>query len=308
MKIGLMAGAWTPNIGNAFFELGLKPIFQSIFPNAEFYIIGEASKWFFRQRSTKFSFNREKYCENALEIGGIANLDLLAFAGMSMCEEFVNCEGQSILKASRRGTSILGVGTGAALYTNQEADIFSNFISRLKKVALITRDDDSYDLFSNKIKIIEKGIDCAFFMPDYYTPPKLDLPPYDIVNFDGKCKIPPIKHSVDHIIYTHHDLWGPLKKIYMEKPNTLISDIPEDYLALYSQVHETHSNRVHACIATLAYGNKAKLYNNTPRKALFKKLNIDPVKNCCGLDMEFLEELKSRQIEKTKKILENILT
>jgi hypothetical protein len=317
MKIGLYIGSWAPNIGNAFFDYGLKAVLMKAFPNADFYPTGGAVHWFFRQSANKLEnkslkklfFNKSKvsYNNNSLEIGEIAELDFLAFAGMSACEDFVNINGKTIINAAKNGTKILGIGVGMSSYSEQEADIFSNFLNSLGKYAIITRDNDTYLKLCNRVDNIESGIDCAFFLPDYYKPPKINLPPYDIENFDSEEISDKIQHNVNHIIYTHHSFWDDLyTKRHFEMEKTLISDIPEDYLTLYSQVNETHSDRVHACVATLAYGNKAKLYSETPRKSLFEKLNIDITNKVSQIDNELLERLKQEQIEKVKYLVNNL--
>ena len=39
-----------------------------------------------------------------------------------------------------------------------------------------------------------------------------------------------------------------------------------------------HSDRVHACIPTLAFGNKARLYSDSTRIALFENAGIPEIK------------------------------
>jgi hypothetical protein len=118
-----------------------------------------------------------------------------------------------------------------------------------------------------------------------------------------------INHDGRKVLYTHHDLWGHLPPAYIAKPGTLVSDVPEDYLTLYSQVTETHSDRVHACVASMAYGNKARLYSKTPRKALFAKVGAEKVtEKVCQLDLAKLSELKSRQINQTREFIEQLLS
>lgn len=318
LKIGLYIGAWPQNIGNAFFDLGAKATLQLAFPDAQFFPTGGAVHWMFTastlhnvgklRRKVGEKLGRDFSSKNSFEVGEVAEVDLLVFSGMSMCEEFVRNNGKTFRKAAEHGIAVLGLGVGGALYTQEESVIFSDFLNSLGRYAIITRDEDTFALFHDKVSNIWSGIDSAFFLPDYYTPPKLLLPQYDIVNFDMPDTAPTIEHSVDHVIHTHHDLWGPLRADYMSAPNTLISDIPEDYLALYSQVNETYSNRVHACIATLTYGNRARLYSATPRKALFEKVGVAQIsREMCSLDMECLQQLKRLQVEQAREMIQNLL-
>ncbi len=58
-------------------------------------------------------------------------------------------------------------------------------------------------------------------------------------------------------------------KIYL-RPNAVASDEPWTYLTLYAGSQLTLSDRVHACVATLAYGGSAMLHNpGTRRGSLF---------------------------------------
>ena len=52
-----------------------------------------------------------------------------------------------------------------------------------------------------------------------------------------------------------------------------------DYLCVFFNTEETHSDRAHACIPTLAFGKPAKLYIDTPRAALFDQINAGRVTN-----------------------------
>lgn len=322
LKIGLYIGSWPQNIGNAFFDFGARAILQAAVPDATFYPMGGAVHWMFADsarrnemrygrlgRKVREIFNLGAHQQyNSLEIGQVAEVDLIVFAGMSMCKEFVENNGRTFIEASKRGVAILGLGTGGFLYDDEEINIFSEFLNGLHRSAIISRDEDTYGMFKGRIKNIWSGIDCAFFLPDYYTPPKLTLPTYDVENFDDAATRPTIDHHGRRVIYTHHDLWGPLPEKYINKPDTLVSDVPEDYLTLYSQVRETHADRVHACVASLAYGNRAQLYSNTPRKALFSKVGVlDITKRVCKLDLASLQELKDAQIIQTRTFIKQLV-
>ena len=75
---------------------------------------------------------------------------------------------------------------------------------------------------------------------------------------------------------------------------------------MYRNVTETHSDRVHACIPTLSFGNKAQLYSDSPRIALFENVGIDvnemkaqPI----SLDKDYLKDLQDKQIAFLKNLL-----
>lgn len=88
-----------------------------------------------------------------------------------------------------------------------------------------------------------------------------------------------------------------LKKIY-NAPNTYSGDTPYSYFALYSGCELTLSNRVHACAATLAFGNKAMLVSKTPRAYLLDRAGAATIKEKpTSLDMDKLAAEKRSLIE-----------
>ena len=58
-----------------------------------------------------------------------------------------------------------------------------------------------------------------------------------------------------------------------------VGDIPHTYLNIYAHSELTISNRVHACVATVAYGNPAMLFTRSPRAYLLKRLGLKTIKD-----------------------------
>jgi hypothetical protein len=120
VKIGLYIGSWPQNIGNAFFDLGARAILHQAIPEATFYPMGGAVHWMF-MASNKHHNGRIKnrvndvfkikpqYPDNSLEIGQFAEVDLIVFAGMSMCREFVENNGRTFIEASKKGVATLAL-------------------------------------------------------------------------------------------------------------------------------------------------------------------------------------------------------
>jgi hypothetical protein len=65
-------------------------------------------------------------------------------------------------------------------------------------------------------------------------------------------------------------------KVY-QRPDTVASDEPWTYLTVYSSVDLVLSDRVHACVAALAYGNPAMLFSPSPRAALFEAVGASDI-------------------------------
>jgi hypothetical protein len=85
-------------------------------------------------------------------------------------------------------------------------------------------------------------------------------------------------------------------KIYSQ-PNGLSSDEPYTYLTAYAKTKLTLSDRVHACVATLAYGNPAMLLHPTPRGYLFARVGLNEIRQKpMSLDPEYLETERKNQV------------
>ena len=85
-------------------------------------------------------------------------------------------------------------------------------------------------------------------------------------------------------------------KIY-QHPNAVASDEPFTYFTVYANTALTLADRVHACVATLAYGNPAMLFTPSPRSALFERVGLTDIRHRpVTLDMDWLEEERGRQL------------
>jgi len=234
---------------------------------------------------------------NALDIASVTQCDLVVFSGMAICKEFVDVNGPTVLALAKRGVPVLLLGTGALLYSEEERTTYADFLSKVKPIGFISRDEPSHQVYAKFAETSFCGIDCAFFLPEAYTPFSLTLPPFVVANFDHEPE-PKLDLQGRLLIPSHHECWGPTKAHWTPHSNTLISDIPHDYLTLYANAEEVHSDRVHACIATLTYGRRARLYASTPRSALFKAVGAENIgDNLVQLDMQSLATKKQAQVE-----------
>lgn len=86
-------------------------------------------------------------------------------------------------------------------------------------------------------------------------------------------------------------------KIYSQ-PNGLTSDEPFTYFTLYGNTELTLSDRVHACVATLAYGHPAMLFTPSPRARLFERFELGNIREePVTLDAGLLEAEKQAELD-----------
>jgi len=317
IRILYYGAGWPTNIGNAFIDLGAMAILHAAVPNAHVTFASEMPRWFFGpgakrsqiQKSRRFHFWRgdqpveEPIMDNALDIASVTQCDLVVFSGMAMCEVFVRVNGPTILSLSGRGVPVLLLGTGAQQYSQQEKNLYGDFLRRVRPIGFVSRDDRAYDMFADYVHQAQKGIDCGFFLSEAYTPFPLVLPAYLVAAFDSTPE-PVLDLKGRQLIRAHHDCWTPLKREHTSTANTLISDIPYDYLALYANAEEVHSDRVHTCVAALAYGRHARLYHPTPRSSLFDAVGAIEIRDrLVQLDLQSLKRKKELQIEFARQII-----
>lgn len=93
--------------------------------------------------------------------------------------------------------------------------------------------------------------------------------------------------------FNPHVTWKIYKQI-----NAVASDEPFTYFNVYAHTVLTLSDRVHACVATLAYGNPAMLFTPSLRSALFDRLGLSEIRQRpVVLDPAQLRLEKDREME-----------
>jgi hypothetical protein len=201
--------------------------------------------------------------------------------------------------------------------THSEPEIrkTKKWLKKIKPHALISRDKRTYDSFCHMAEHSYNGIDCGFFVSESYGPIEIEAPAYTILNFDKRPE-PNLSQlglsERDYIIRTHHSFWHNFSLInypkmrneYYMRKNTLISELPSEYLNVYAGSSVTYSDRVHACVATIAYGNSAQLMHDTPRSLLFERVGMGDIsRKPVEPDIDKLENEKEQQIQFMTEIL-----
>lgn len=328
IRILYYGAGWPTNIGNAFIDLGAMAILRAAVPDAQIAFASEMPRWFFAhsangeqpkevikwvKRFWRFQFlysmpqtvklTKHQTMDNSFEVASATQCDLVVFAGMAMCEEFLLVNGPSILALSSRGIPVLLLGTGALKYNDREKETFGSFLRQVSPIGFISRDEQSYEMFAGFVTQTHKGIDCAFWVPEAYKPFSLVLDPYVVATFDTMPE-PVLRLNGRPLIRAHHNCWGPPQTQYVSTSDTLISDIPYDYLTLYANAEEVHSDRVHACVAALAYGRQARFYHPTPRGSLFAAAGAERIREkLIQLDMQSFAKKKETQVKFVRQLI-----
>lgn len=123
--------------------------------------------------------------------------------------------------------------------------------------------------------------------------------------FDNR-KLPSMLDKYKVVRPEHRFFPHMTKKIY-KRSNSFSSDDPFTYLTCYANAAVTLSDRVHACVATLAYGNRAMLFTPSPRSALFERVGAKAIKTkCVKLDPTELAQLQQSHIGAIARVLRDI--
>lgn len=288
MEILYYGACWPTNIGNAFIDLGSIQSLKMAVPDAHIYFVSELPTWM---------FSRLKHRENVFSLAKYVNCDYVVVSGMNCCEAFIQTEGEVIKCLSDKGVKVVFNGGGQRTYDDVERQNFKSFLKQINLVAFISRDSVTYDNFADVAPASFDGVDCAFFLPEAYHVPKMNIEDFVILNFDSSLKDMSIVTD-KKIINLHHSMWPAIPQNHIQDKECLISDVPYDYLSLYGNTSATYSDRVHACIATLAYGNAARLYSNTQRGNLFRRIGVGEISHkLTHVNMTYLQKLKNDHIE-----------
>jgi hypothetical protein len=162
------------------------------------------------------------------------------------------------------------------------------------------------------------GIDNAFFLADFFVPAQLSVEKLGVKSFDltfnrsiyfpKDMKVITLGHrllDVDSIKYFFKHGFNTYK---IEKKYDMISDYPDDFLPIYGNSKITHSDRVHACVATLSFGGQAQYYDTSDRSYLFEWVKLIAIKNSLvKLDQNFIAIEKEKHLQFIKSCLLKLL-
>ena len=333
MNIGLFTSVFFNNIGNGFIDLGAEEQLKRAIPkDAQLVKLSQCAnfaaslgpmfaikelpgiEWLWSRVMQKFvnQLHDKTYkAVSTLDVFSpalIAKLDYLVIPGCVLTVPFFTIFGKFLEHKVEQRCKLIFLGASGNYYTDEEKICVKEWLEKLKPHAILFRDSIAFNNYATYSERSYNGIDCVWFVN------RLDIPkmetivdPYVVLNFDLPKHIPILKELQDkftgtsnNIVYTEHKPYPYTKVSKMAKKNVMCSDYPMDYLFVYKHVTETHTDRVHACIPTLSFGNKAQLYSDSPRVALFENVGInleEIMKRPISIDISKLNELQDKQID-----------
>lgn len=297
LNVVYYGSCWPTNIGNSFVNLGAIYSIKAA--------IGNGGKVFHFGGMSSYLFSINKKPKNTLSVGQMLECDYIVIGGMAMCVDNFQTQEVVLRQFIKKGAKIIVAGGGASRYDDWEVEQVCRWMKRIPIHGFISRDKYSFEKYGDFASHSYDGIDSALFISDCIRPISLSLPEFNVMNFDKRSE-PHIDHGTRLVIRTHHSCWPTqTKRNYFKYQNTLISDLPSDYLSLYAQVSTTYSDRVHACLPTLAYGNRAMLFGkNVPRIRMFDRIGASKIlEKPVDIDIDKIKREKADQIQFLKRIL-----
>ena len=331
--IAVCSGLWGTNIGNAFFQLGVRHALEKVMPDAKFISVGDPH-W-------KVKYGIKTGAWNILLDD--VECDYLVMSGPVFCESFTPVWADSLRRFQAKGTKVIMLSTGTMEYSQTEYNLCRPILQECKPYAMITRDSNTYKMYSEFAEHSYDGICCAFFSNDYFSEAPTMKTEDIVLNFDKghdfnvleeygpeiiqllengswdpQKKSPAFKRSRQatrlteydryRIVRTDHATSPPLwRKVLKQnllghspshRENCFVSDTPEGYLNLYRHGRLTISERVHACVPTIAFGNYAWLISDTKRSALFSRVGLEEItERPVRIQSDFLKQEKSNMLE-----------
>jgi hypothetical protein len=324
MNFLFYSGAWPTNIGNSFIDYGSRYSIRTAFPKANLYFASELPRLFFKIHN--------KPLDNSVDMAELIDADVLFISGMVFCNAFIELEGPVLKRLSKRGVKIVLNGCGSAFYDTLEKNHFKKYLQDINVAGFISRDEYTFESFKDCFGKSYNRIDYDFFLSDAFKSAPFRINDYSVYTFDSikepqienKRKIIRAHHSCSSFFSTPEEnlfyinrhkrvariakragFLSLTERVELLTPNTLISDMPEDYLNLYANCYSVYSDRVHACVAALSFGKYARLYSTSPRGALFGRVGADKInQRLVKLDLERLDREKRLQLSFLSSILD----
>jgi hypothetical protein len=327
----LLLRSWLTNIGNGFIDRGAEEIVRQAFPESEIISIsgyGKQIQW--RQRASSVLPYIGQSGEQFFDISSVTEPDVAVLPGCTLYDTFLEKYEKTLSELNDRNIPIILLGTGSGDYSTSAQNYVKSFFEDIQISGFISRNTKAYDLYSDYFVNSHNGLDCAYFIDDWYSPPELNselmVKTFDILNepetllqeTDYETTVRPHHSPFDNPFiglskraiqkYSPYDVAGKNYGSKLDKKNPFISDSLEDYLLLYMNAKEVHADRIHACIPGLVYGAEVRFYYETARKGVFKDLVDGDIENeLVQIDDERLSREKEIQVSKFSQMVDDAI-
>lgn len=210
---------------------------------------------------------------NRLNLAEVIKADYAVFSGWSLTTLHFKTYDKLFEKLMKKGVKIIFYGAGGNSYSNSEVEYVRDKLRKIKPHLFITRDSIAFEKYSDLAESSFDGLDPAFYVNrlNFLKDIKLDIVPYVLLTFD-RVENRETERRLEKEFRERGLMVLKCSHAPYSKPSEkFVSESPFDYLLLYSQATEVHSDRVHACVVALSFGNKCRLYIRDIRSTLLSK-------------------------------------
>lgn len=312
LKIAYYGNCWMTNLGEAFIDIGAIELLKQALPESDIIFITPMSHYYnnaMRLKSSKMITSKKNCFRNAAHLGLYLHADLFVMSGMFATEDFIQSGSATYwvndFLEAHPDIKVLFMGIGGQKYNKKETNAFFDYIkARINLAGFISRDNETYKYYKDLLPNCYPGIDCAFFVSDAYDPRGFSSKDYIVSAFNN---IP----EPDYLRFLGVDVIRPQHMFYDARyneniKNIFISDAPYDYLSLYANAKEVHTDLVHATIVSLTYDTKVKYYHDSKRSLAFEAVGaIKDNQGYLHLQRDTLNDRKLRLKNTIRKLLDN---
>jgi len=328
----LLLKTWITNIGNGFIDQGAESCIDASIPNCDITTSSGLGESALAQAGCNFLRDKLRFdfdigesiatSNRAMSTATVAELvdtDLAVLPGCVL-DRHLEWYEAVLQELSDRNVPIVLLGAGGKSYSPQMQQRVRRQLRDLNIVGITTRDDRAYECYSQYVEHAYRGIDCAFYIDDWFVPedanqefiaatfdhrPEPNLPESDrIIRPNHRPLMPGQSGLIPAILKTSVQMYRKRSISLFTNSDNFVSDSLKDYLFVYRNADETYADRIHACVPSLVYGNAARFYHDTPRVGLFEGLTDGDIsQELVELDQEAVANKKSEQIEQFSSII-----
>lgn len=301
------------NLGNGFLDIGAWYQLKTVCPDAKIISISNtfpSKRYLFGNPTGMLLPGKHK--SGAFDLRMCFDADYVVFTAACLADywfkmnaELIDWIIQSQVKVIILGAS--GSDSGSFDYDNSEQSRIRDVVKKMNFHLMTSRDQATFDNYADLAEHAHNGVDCAMFLSDTFKPSKMNIGEFDVFTFDA-MKEPDIHADKRILRLTHKVSWidsfcrmlrHPRKVLGLARQMDWASEFPEDYLQIYANCDTVHTDRVHACVAALIYGNKARYYGKSPRYGLLSRVlqGADITKETVTLNLDYVTEEKQKQLD-----------
>lgn len=320
LNIAIYGGGWIHNMGNAFIQIGSTHTVRQVLPESTVHLIDGNPLQLpssYAQvamnkignvpllRFLKAKGEKREAAAKALQakVSTLGQIDVVVLSGVWLTARYLRDHMSDFMRLKEKGARIVFNGGGGSHYHEREFAEVTELLNEIEPFAIITRDDRAYEAYKDRFPRVHSGMDVGFFVADAFPNPLPMSPKPTVHCFD---RGPSPLAVTDDVIVTHH-IQAAWKYDAFRRGRVFWSEFATDYLHLYAGADTVSSDRVHACVAALAYGNKAHLIDETPRAHLFAVVGADGIRQGpVALSPDVLHAKKQRHLAALRSVFEDM--